>query len=200
PDGAWQGRPWHEAVIYELHVGAFTPAGTFAGVEARLDYLAELGGTVVELMPIADFPGSRGWGYDGVLPYAPDAACGTPVDLKSLIAAGPGRGIAMMLDVVYNHFGPEGNYLHRYAPGFFTPRHRSLWGDGINYDGPGAEIVRSFMIHNALYWLEEFHLDGLRLDAVNAIVDDSAGHLLVELGRAVADGLGRERPVHLVLE
>jgi malto-oligosyltrehalose trehalohydrolase len=199
-DGAWRGLPAERLVFYELHVGTFTPAGSFAGVLERLDHLAALGVTAVELMPLADFPGRRGWGYDGVLLFAPESGYGRPEDLKALVDAAHQRGLAVFVDVVYNHFGPEGNYLHRYAPGFFTPRHRSFWGDGINYDGPGSEVVRAFMIHNALYWLEEFHLDGLRLDAVNAIVDDSPTHLLLELGRAVATGPGRERPVHLVLE
>jgi malto-oligosyltrehalose trehalohydrolase len=199
-DGEWAGLPPERLAFYELHVGTFTPEGTFAGVQSRLDHLADLGVTAVELMPVAQFPGARGWGYDGVLLYAPESRYGRPEDLKALVDASHAHGLAVFLDVVYNHFGPEGNYLHRYAPDFFTSRHRSFWGDGINYDGPGAEIVRAFMIHNALYWLEEFHLDGLRLDAVNAIVDDSARHVLVELGRAVAHGPGRERHVHLVLE
>ena len=199
-DGGWTGLPPERLVFYELHVGTFTPEGTFAAVTGKLDHLVSLGVTAVELMPVADFPGRWGWGYDGVLLFAPEARYGRPEDLKALVDACHARGLAIFLDVVYNHFGPEGNYLHRYAPGFFTPRHRTLWGDGINYDGPGAEVVRAFMIHNALYWLEEFHLDGLRLDAVNAIVDDSAAHLLVELGRAVADGPGRERRVHLIQE
>jgi malto-oligosyltrehalose trehalohydrolase len=199
-DGGWAGLPPERLVFYELHVGTFTPEGTYAAVAAKLDHLVSLGVTALELMPLADFPGRRGWGYDGVLLFAPEAGYGRPEDLKALVDACHARGLAVFLDVVYNHFGPEGNYLHRYAPAFFTPRHRSLWGDGINYDGPGAEVVRAFMIHNALYWLEEYHLDGLRLDAVNAIVDDSAAHLLLDLGRAVADGPGRERPVHLVLE
>jgi maltooligosyltrehalose trehalohydrolase len=200
PDGAWRGRPWHEAVIYELHVGTFTPAGTFAGVEARLDYLAELGVTVLELMPIADFPGARGWGYDGVLPYAPDAAYGTPADLKSLIAAAHSRGLAMMLDVVYNHFGPEDNYLHRYAAGFFTDRHRTPWGAAINFDGPGSRTVRDFFIHNALYWLEEYHFDGLRFDAVHAIIDESEPHIFKEMATALRAGPGSKRTIYLVLE
>jgi malto-oligosyltrehalose trehalohydrolase len=199
-DAGWAGVSAERLVFYELHVGTFTPAGTYAGVVDRLDHLVSLGVTAVELMPLADFPGRWGWGYDGVLLFAPESRYGRPEDLKALVDAAHARGLAVFLDVVYNHFGPEGNYLHRYAPDFFTPRHRSFWGDGINYDGAGSEIVRAFMIHNALYWLEEFHLDGLRLDAVNAIVDDSATHLLTELGRAVADGPGRERPVHLVLE
>ena len=199
-DTAWRGLPPERLVFYELHVGTFTPAGTYAGVIERLDHLAGLGVTAIELMPLADFPGRQGWGYDGVLLFAPESAYGRPEDLKALVDAAHERGLAVFVDVVYNHFGPEGNYLHRYAPGFFTPRHRSFWGDGINYDGPGSEVVRAFMIHNALYWLEEFHLDGLRLDAVNAIVDDSPAHLLLELGRAVAEGPGRQRSVHLVLE
>ena len=199
-DTAWRGLPPERLAFYELHVGTFTPAGTYAGVAERLDHLASLGVTALELMPVADFPGRWGWGYDGVLLFAPEARYGRPEDLKALVDGAHARGLAVLLDVVYNHFGPEGNYLHRYAPGFFTPRHRSFWGDGINYDGPGSEVVRAFTIHNALYWLEEFHLDGLRLDAVNAIVDESAAHLLVELGHAVAAGPGRERSVHLVLE
>lgn len=199
-DGSWRARPWHEAVIYELHVGTFTPAGTFVGVEQRLDYLAELGVTVIELMPIADFPGARGWGYDGVLPYAPDAAYGTPQELKALIAAAHKRGLAMMLDVVYNHFGPEGNYLHEYAPGFFTARHQTPWGAAINFDGPGSATVRDFYIHNALYWLEEYRFDGLRFDAVHAVIDDSKPHIFKELARTLRAGPGSERPIYLVLE
>jgi maltooligosyltrehalose trehalohydrolase len=199
-DTAWIGPPPERLVFYELHVGTFTAGGTYAGVAERLDHLVALGVTAVELMPVADFPGRRGWGYDGVLLYAPEATYGRPEDLKALVDAAHARGLAVFLDVVYNHFGPEGNYLHRYAPDFFNPRHQTPWGDGINYDGPGSEVVRAFMIHNALYWIEEYHLDGLRLDAVNAIVDESPRHLLVELARAVADGPARERRVHLVLE
>jgi maltooligosyltrehalose trehalohydrolase len=199
-DESWRARPWHEAVLYELHVGTFTAAGTFAGVEQRLDYLVELGVTVIELMPIADFPGARGWGYDGVLPYAPEAAYGTPEELKSLIAAAHRAGLAVMLDVVYNHFGPEGNYLHQYAPGFFTDRHHTPWGAAINFDGPGSATVRSFFIHNALYWLEEYRFDGLRFDAVHAVVDDSEPHIFKELACTLRAGPGSERPIYLVLE
>ena len=199
-DAAWSGLPAERLVFYELHVGSFSAAGSYAGIAERLDHLAALGVTAIELMPVADFPGRWGWGYDGVLLYAPESTYGRPEDLKALVDAAHARGLAVFLDVVYNHFGPEGNYLHRYAPDFFTARHRTLWGDGINYDGPGSEVVRAFAIHNALYWLEEFHLDGLRLDAVNAIVDDSPTHVLVELAQAVAAGPGRERTVHLVLE
>ena len=199
-DGDWRGRPWHEAVIYELHVGTFTPEGTFGGVEQRLDHLVELGVTALELMPLADFPGGRNWGYDGVLPFAPDARYGTPDDLKSLVAAAHARGLMVLVDVVYNHFGPEGNYLPRIAPAFFTDRHRTPWGAGLNFDGRDAHVVRDFFVHNALYWLEEFHVDGLRLDAVHAILDDSDPDFLTELARAVHAGPGRDRHVHLVLE
>jgi malto-oligosyltrehalose trehalohydrolase len=199
-DAGWTGLPPERLVFYELHVGAFTAAGTYAAVAERLDHLVSLGVTAIELMPLADFPGRWGWGYDGVLLFAPEASYGRPEALKVLVDAAHARGLGVFLDVVYNHFGPEGNYLHRYAPDFFNARHQTPWGDGINYDGPGSEVVRAFVIHNALYWIEEYHLDGLRLDAVNAIVDESMAHLLVELGRAVADGPGRDRPVHLVLE
>ena len=199
-DGAWRGRPWRDAVIYELHVGTFTPAGTFAGVAGRLDYLSELGITAIELMPVADFPGRRGWGYDGVLPFAPDACYGRPEELKRLVAAAHARGMMVLLDVVYNHFGPDGNYLHLYAPQFFTDRHHTPWGAAINFDGADARPVRDFFIHNALYWLEEFHFDGLRFDAVHAIMDDSQPDIVAELAAAIRGGPGASRDVHLVLE
>jgi maltooligosyltrehalose trehalohydrolase len=199
-DGAWRGRPWEEAVIYEVHVGTFSSDGTFRGAEDRLDYLAALGVTAIELMPVADFPGARGWGYDGVLQFAPEASYGRPEDLKRLVQAAHRRGLMVILDVVYNHFGPEGNYLHLYAPQFFTDRHETPWGKAINFDGPGSGEVRRFFIHNALYWLEEFHFDGLRLDAVHAIRDESSPGFLFELEQAVRDGPGRSRAIHLVLE
>jgi len=199
-DGAWRGRPWEEAVVYELHVGSFTPQGSFRAVIERLDYLKELGVTALELMPVADFPGRRNWGYDGVLPFAPDAAYGRPEDLKALVDAAHACGLMVFLDVVYNHFGPEGNYLHVYARRFFTERHHTPWGAAINYDGEDRRGVRDFFIHNALYWLTEYHLDGLRLDAVHAILDDSRPDILEELAAAVAAGPGRQRRVHLVLE
>src|ERR1022692_2014664 len=198
-DQDWRGRPWEEAVIYELHVGAFTPEGTFAAVADKLDYLADLGVTVLELMPLADFPGRRNWGYDGVLPFAPDSNYGRPEDLKQLIQSAHSHGIMVLLDVVYNHFGPEGNYLHSYAPQFFTDRHHTPWGNGINYDGPESNTVRDFFIHNALYWLNEYHFDGLRLDAVHAIADDSTPDILTELAEVVR-GSAPDRQVHLVLE
>ena len=199
-DGEWHCRPWHEAVIYELHVGTFSPEGTFAGVEARLDHLVELGVSVIELMPIADFPGKRGWGYDGVLLYAPESAYGTPNELKSLIGAAHKRGIAVMLDVVYNHFGPEGNYLGMYAPQFFTERHNTPWGAAINFDGEHARPVRDFFINNTLYWLEEYHFDGLRFDAVHAILDDSGKHIMTEIAETARAYAGGERHIYLVLE
>ena len=199
-DEKWRERQWEEAVIYELHVGTFTPEGTFAAVEQRLDYLADLGITAVELMPIADFAGARNWGYDGVLPFAPDNCYGHPDDLKRLIQAAHRKGLMVFLDVVYNHFGPEGNYLRTYAPEFFTARHWTPWGDAINFDGPGSRAVRDFFIHNALYWLEEYHFDGLRFDAVHAIVDESKPDILTELAQTVREKFGADRHIHLVLE
>jgi len=199
-DHAWRGRRWEEAVIYELHVGAFSSAGTFFAVRERLDYLADLGITAVELMPVADFPGQRNWGYDGVFLFAPDSVYGRPEHLKELVQSAHERGIMVLLDVVYNHFGPEGNYLRSYAPQFFTDRHCTPWGDGINFDGPESRVVRDFFIHNALYWLTEYHFDGLRLDAVHAIIDDSMPHILTELADAVRTAIKPGRHVHLILE
>jgi maltooligosyltrehalose trehalohydrolase len=193
----WRGRPWHEAVVYELHVGTFSPEGSFEGVRRRLDHLVDLGITAIELMPVADFPGRRGWGYDGVLPFAPDATYGTPDDLKRLVDAAHGRGLMMILDVVYNHFGPEGNHLHRYAPQWFTDRVRTPWGEAIDFS---RREVRDFAIHNALYWTYEFRFDGLRLDAVHAIHDDGPTHVLDELAERVRRHVEPERFVHLVLE
>ncbi|HSV30188.1 MAG TPA: malto-oligosyltrehalose trehalohydrolase, partial [Candidatus Omnitrophota bacterium] len=198
-DRTWRGRPWSEAVVYELHVGTFTPEGTFRAAINKLDYLVDLGVTAIELMPVAEFPGMRGWGYDGVLLFAPEATYGRPEDMKALVDAAHARGLMVMLDVVYNHFGPEGNYLHAYARRFFTDRHHTPWGQAVNYDGADAGPVRDFVIHNALYWLEEFHLDGLRLDAVHAIRDDSAKTILVDLAERVRATFP-DRPIHLVLE
>ena len=197
-DGDWKGRPWHEAVVYELHVGAFTPEGTFLAAIARLDYLAELGITAVEIMPVSDFPGGRNWGYDGVLPYAPDSSYGRPDDFKALVEAAHARGLMVILDVVYNHFGPDGNFLPAYAPQFFTDRHKTPWGAAVNYDGEYSKPVREFVIQNAIYWITEFHLDGLRLDAVHAILDDGPKHVLDELAERVRSAASR--PVYLVLE
>ena len=196
-DAAWRGRPWHEAVVYELHLGTFTPEGTFAAARERLAGLAELGISAVELMPVADFPGKRNWGYDGVLPFAPDASYGAPDELKALVDQAHALGLMVLLDVVYNHFGPEGNYLHAYCPQFFDPAHHTPWGAAIDFS---RRAVRDFFVHNALYWVEEFRFDGLRLDAVHAIRDDSVEHIVCEIGRALREGPGREREVHLVLE
>ncbi|MEN4922785.1 malto-oligosyltrehalose trehalohydrolase [Achromobacter spanius] len=187
----WSGRPWEETVLYEVHAGL---AGGFKGLLDRLPALAALGVTLLELMPIADFPGARNWGYDGVLPYAPDTAYGTPDDLKRLIDGAHGLGMGVMLDVVYNHFGPDGNYLSRYAAPFFRSDVDTPWGDAIDFRLPA---VSSFFKENALYWLTEYRFDGLRLDAVHAI----AGHeWLHELARFVRDGVSAERHVHLVVE
>lgn len=199
-DSGWRGRPWHEAVLYELHVGTFTSEGTFDAARERLPELAQLGFTAVELMPVADFPGRRNWGYDGVLPFAPDAAYGRPDDLRAFIDTAHGLGLMVLIDVVYNHFGPEGNYLHAYCPPFFNPAHPTPWGAAINFDGEASRTVRDFFVHNALYWAEEFHADGLRMDAVHAIRDDSAPHIVREICAALQAGPGRQRHVHVVLE
>ncbi len=187
----WRGRPWHETVLYELHPGT---CGGFAGVQADLDRLAGLGVTAIELMPISDFPGARNWGYDGVLPFAPERSYGTPDSLKALIDAAHERGLMMFLDVVYNHFGPDGNYLGAYAPQFFREDVHTPWGAAIDFRQPP---VRRFFIENALYWLAEYRFDGLRLDAVHAIADQT---WLDEMAAEVRATLGRERQVHLVLE
>lgn len=187
----WAGRPWEETVLYEVHAGL---AGGYAGLLARLPELASLGITMLELMPIADFPGQRNWGYDGVLPYAPDTAYGTPEELKRLIDTAHGLGMGVMLDVVYNHFGPDGNYLPRYAAPFFRADIDTPWGDAIDFRVPA---VSAFFKENALYWLTEYRFDGLRLDAVHAI----AGHeWLHELAQYVRQGVPAERNVHLVVE
>jgi maltooligosyltrehalose trehalohydrolase len=198
-DPDWAGRSWNEVVLYELHVGAFTPEGTFAAAAAQLPELAALGVTAVELMPLADFPGRFGWGYDGVLPFAPHAAYGSPDDLKHFIQAAHRLGLMVFLDVVYNHFGPEGNYLGAYAPQFFSKTHSSPWGAAINFDGDDSRPVRDFFIHNALYWITEYRIDGLRLDAVHAIVDASRPDVVEEISTAVRSA-HPGRHVHLVLE
>ena len=193
----WRGRPWQEAVIVEAHVGTFTKEGSYRAMLDQLDHLVETGITALELMPLADFAGFRNWGYDGVLWYAPDSAYGGPEDLKALIDAAHQRGLMMMLDVVYNHFGPEGNYLGRYAPSFFTEAH-TPWGSAIDYR---VKEVRAFAIENALSWLRDYRFDGLRLDAVNSIVEPGGLSLLHDLS-AAAGRLAAEtgRHIHLVLE
>lgn len=199
-DGGWRGVDLDQLITYELHVGTFTPEGTFTAAIGRLDYLCELGVTAVELMPVAEFPGSRNWGYDGVFPFAPHHAYGGPDGLKALVDACHRRGLAVILDVVYNHLGPEGNYLHPFAP-YFTDRYRTPWGDAVNFDGPCSDGVRHYVIANALYWVSEYHLDGLRLDAIHGIFDFSARHILRDITGAV-DSLARHlgRRVHVIAE
>lgn len=187
----WRGRPWHDAVTYELHVGLL---GGFAGVGRELPRLAELGFTAIELMPIAEFPGARNWGYDGVLPFAPESSYGSPDELKALVDAAHAHGLMIFLDVVYNHFGPDGNYLHLYAPQMFRDDIATPWGVALDFRCPQ---VRRFFIENALYWLIEYRFDGLRFDAVHAISDpDWLDEMAAELRRTVAPG----RHIHLVLE
>ena len=191
-DGGWRGRPWRDAIVYELHIGTFSPTGDYAGIEAKLDYLADLGVTVIELMPIAAFPGDRGWGYDGAYMFAPQVTYGPPDALKRLIDAAHARGLMVFLDVVYNHFGPEGTYIGAYAPAFFTAKHKTPWGEGINFDQEGSATVREFYWHNVLYWLEEYRFDGLRCDAVHAIADDSKTvHIFDELTRCGSHDLAQ---------
>jgi 1,4-alpha-glucan branching enzyme/maltooligosyltrehalose trehalohydrolase len=193
----WRGRPWREAVLVEAHVGAFTSDGTFQAMIEKLDHLAATGITALELMPLADFPGTRNWGYDGVLWYAPDSSYGRPGDLKALIDEAHLRGLMVLLDVVYNHFGPEGNYLGHYAPKFFTDA-QTPWGSAIDYRVPQ---VRAFAIENALHWLRDYRFDGLRLDAVHAIAELGEVSMLHELSRAAGELAARTgRHIHLVLE
>jgi maltooligosyltrehalose trehalohydrolase len=193
----WRGRPWQETSVIETHVGTFTPGGTYRAMIDKLDHLVETGITALELMPLADFAGRRNWGYDGVLWYAPDSAYGRPDDLKTLIDEAHLRGLMVLLDVVYNHFGPEGNYLGRYAPAFFTDA-QTPWGSAIDYR---VREVRDFAIENALYWLREYRFDGLRLDAVHTILELDEISMLRDLSRAVGRLAAQTgRHIHLVLE
>ncbi len=199
-DDTWLGLPLHDYVIYELHVGTFTSEGTFGGVISHLDELKDLGITSVELMPVAQFPGGRNWGYDGVYPFAVQNSYGGPEGLKRLVNECHGRGLAVVLDVIYNHLGPEGNYLWDFGP-YFTDRYKTLWGSSINFDGPHSDEVRHFFIQNALYWVTEFHVDALRLDAVHAILDFSAQPFLEELSSTVHDEAKRlNRRASLIAE
>lgn len=199
-DDGWAGIDLGDAVIYELHVGTFTPGRTLDSAIERLDHLVDLGVTLVELMPLAGFPGRRGWGYDGVNLYAVHEAYGGPAALQRFVDACHARGMGVCLDVVYNHLGPSGNYLPELGP-YFTDRHHTPWGAAVNLDGPGSDEVRRFVIDNALMWLRDLHVDALRLDAVHALVDERALPLLEELAAevdALADRLGR--PLHLIAE
>ncbi len=192
-DAGWRGLELRDYIVYELHVGTFSPQGTFDGIIERLDYLKRLGVTVIELMPVAAFPGTKNWGYDGVSPYAVQASYGGPEGLRRLVDAAHAAGLGIILDVVYNHLGPEGNYLRLFGP-YFTDKHTTPWGEAVNYDQQGCEGVRSYVVENALYWIREYHLDGLRLDAVQTIKDDSPRHILAEIAENVQEAsraLGR---------
>jgi maltooligosyltrehalose trehalohydrolase len=199
-DHGWRGLALPGAVLYECHVGTFSPEGTFVGAVDHLDHLVDLGVDAVELLPVAEFSGRRGWGYDGVDLFAPHHAYGGPDGLKRLVDACHARGLGVVMDVVYNHLGPAGNSLPEFGP-YFSRRHQTNWGDAVNLDGPGSDEVRRFVVDNALMWLHDYHCDGLRLDAVHAIVDDSAIHVLEELAREV-DALAAHvrRPLFLIAE
>ena len=198
-DGHWEGVPLEALTVYELHVGTFSPAGTFAGVTERLPLLRDLGVTAIELMPVADFPGTRNWGYDGVSLFAPARCYGAPDDLRRLVDTAHFLGLAVLLDVVYNHTGPDGSYLSAFSPHYFNDRHPSPWGQGLDVDGTHSHHVREFFIENALHWVHEYHMDGLRLDATHAIHDDSARHILAELTARVKASVAA-RHVHLIAE
>lgn len=196
----WSGLPFKDYIIYELHVGTFTPTGTFASVVAYLEYLIQLGVTAIELMPVAQFPGGRNWGYDGVFPFAVQNSYGGPQGLKQLINICHQRGLAVVLDVVYNHLGPEGNYLADFGP-YFTDRYRTPWGPALNFDGPFSDEVRNYFIQNALYWVSEFHIDALRLDAVHAIIDHAPITFLEDLRSEVDRAAERlKRQIFLIAE
>ena len=195
-DSRWHARAPHDTIVYELHVGTFTPEGTFAGVRSRLPYLRDLGVTAIELMPVADFAGQRNWGYDGVALFAPSRAYGTPDDLRALVDAAHAHGLAVILDIVYNHLGPEGAYLGRFNPEFFTSKHQTPWGAAINLDGADSALVRRFIVDNACHWVREYHFDGLRLDATHALIDESPKHIVQEIAEAVRAEAGRHILVH----
>ncbi|MBI3279777.1 MAG: malto-oligosyltrehalose trehalohydrolase [Acidobacteria bacterium] len=199
-DAAWRGLPLEQYIIYELHVGAFATCGTFDGVIQKLDYLAELGITALQIMPVAQFPGDRNWGYDGVYPFAVQHSYGGARGFKRLVDAAHGRGLAVILDVVYNHLGPEGNYLSNFGP-YFTKRYQTPWGEAVNFDGEHSEAVRRYFLDNAAQWISDFHVDALRLDAVHAIFDQSERHIVREIGEVVhrhADV--QERLCHVIAE
>jgi len=184
-DETWKGIDARRLVFYELHIGTFTPEGTFKAAIQKLPYLRELGITAIEIMPVADFPGRHNWGYDGVDLFAPARCYGTPDDLRQLVNDAHRLGVAVFLDVVYNHLGPDGNYTAAFSSDYFTDRHQSPWGAGVNLDGPRSRAVRDFFIENALYWIHDFHFDGLRLDATHALIDESPRHFLAELTQRV---------------
>ncbi len=198
--GGWSGLPLERYVLYELHVGAFTPEGTFDAIHPHLAGLRDLGVTAIELMPVAQFPGDRNWGYDGVFPYAVQASYGGPAGLLRLVEACHRHSLAVVLDVVYNHLGPEGNCLGDFGP-YFSDRHRTPWGPAINFDGAGSDEVRAYFVGNALMWVLDFGIDALRLDAIHGIVDTSAYPFLEELASAVRSATrGTGRKVHVISE
>ena len=199
-DSGWRGLPIRDLVFYEVHVGTFTPEGTFDAIIPRLPNLKDLGVTAIELMPVAQFPGERNWGYDGVFPFCVQNSYGGPSGLRRLVDACHRENLCFALDVVYNHFGPEGNYLADFGP-YFTDRYRTPWGQAVNFDGEWSDEVRRFFIENALYWIRDFHVDVLRLDAVHAIIDTSANPFLRELNRIVqATAADQNREIHLIAE
>jgi maltooligosyltrehalose trehalohydrolase len=195
-DEHWNTRPVRDHIVYELHVGTFTPEGTFEGVRTRLPYLRDLGVTAIELMPVADFAGGRNWGYDGVALFAPSRAYGTPEDLRRLVDDAHADGLAVFLDVVYNHLGPEGAYLPRFSASYLTNRHQTPWGAAVNLDDEGSEYVRRFILDNAVHWVREYHLDGLRLDATHALIDQSSHHVVEAIADTVRHAAGRHIVVH----
>jgi 1,4-alpha-glucan branching enzyme/maltooligosyltrehalose trehalohydrolase len=197
-DQTWEGRPWNEIVLYEMHVGTFTPEGTYVAASQKLDDLVALGVTAVELLPLAQAAGHRNWGYDGVLLYAPAHDYGTPDELKEFVSAAHARGLAVFLDVVYNHFGPEGNYLHGYAPEFYADEIHTPWGAAIDVEPDERETVRAFFYENALYWLEEYRFDGLRFDAIDQIYDGPSRRFMNEVADLVRERI--DRPIYLVVE
>ncbi|MBA2242659.1 MAG: malto-oligosyltrehalose trehalohydrolase, partial [Chthoniobacterales bacterium] len=186
-DQTWVAPPCPELVLYELHIGTFTPEGTFRAAITKLDHLVRLGVNAIEIMPVGDFAGERNWGYDGVLLYAPARTYGNPDDLRALVDAAHGRGLGIILDVVYNHMGPEGNYLGVYHPEYFSPEHKTPWGAGLNF---AQETVREFVAGNTIYWMRDFHIDGFRLDATHAILDSSEEHILAEISERVHEAGG----------
>ncbi|MEK6304912.1 MAG: malto-oligosyltrehalose trehalohydrolase [Pantoea dispersa] len=192
----WQGRPWHETVVYELHIGTFTAEGTFRAAIAKLPALADLGITMIEVLPVSQFGGTRGWGYDGVLLYAPHSAYGSPDDFKAFVDAAHALGLSVVLDIVLNHFGPEGNYLPLLAPAFFHEERMTPWGAGIAYD---VDAARRYIVEAPLYWLKEFNLDGLRFDAIDQIEDTSSKHVLIEIAERIRSEI-HSRPIHLTTE
>lgn len=199
-DSAWRGIELHQYIIYELHVGTYTPEGTFEAIIPHLENLKELGITAIELMPVGQFPGTRNWGYDGVYPFAPQFSYGGTIGLKKLVNAAHNLGIAIILDVIYNHLGPEGNYFSRFGP-YFTNIYKTPWGDAINYDGPYSRAVRDYFLTNAEYWIREFHIDGLRLDATHEMHDSSPIHILAETQKLI-NRLSHElnRHIHIIAE